>query len=315
MVNLTVDNDPRARVVVLRGLPASGKSTLARDAVLNADVPGSVVRINNDDLSAMLYGAPFAVMDKNSGALLAEARTTLLRALLTQSHVRLIIVDNTNLSERTVRDLEKITVEVGARFEVDDSLLNVDVDECVRRDAARQVSVGEQVIRRMHRQATGLRPWRYLAADPVADVKPYINDQSLPSAVIVDVDGTLALMEGRGPFDWHRVGEDVPNMAVVGLVKDLIVSGENVIIMSGRDGVCRAQTEAWLDQHVAPGLPLYMRAAGDQRKDSIIKYELFQEHIAGKYHVRFVLDDRDQVVDLWRNRLALPTFQVANGNF
>ena len=263
----------------------------------------------------MLYGAPFAVMTPDSGKLLADARVTLLRSFLSQSHVRLVIVDNTNLSERTVRDLEKVAAELGARFEVDDSLLTVDVDECIRRDAARTPSVGEVVIRRMHRQATGLRPWRYLAVDPISEASSYVNDPALPSAVIVDVDGTLALMDGRGPFEWHRVGEDLPNRAVVDLVKDLVAAGEHVIIMSGRDGSCRTQTQAWLDEHVAAGLPLHMRTAGDQRKDSVIKYELFQEHIAGRFSVRFVLDDRDQVIDLWRRRLGLPTFQVADGNF
>jgi hypothetical protein len=58
-----------------------------------------------------------------------------------------------------------------------------------------------------------------------------------------------------------------------------------------------------------------MRAAGDQRPDYIVKNELFEEHVAGKYNILLSLDDRDSVVDLWRNKMGIPTFQVANGNF
>lgn len=38
------------------------------------------------------------------------------------------------------------------------------------------------------------------------DVVPM--DTSLPPAIIVDIDGTLANMEGRSPYDYTRVMED-----------------------------------------------------------------------------------------------------------
>lgn len=168
----------------------------------------------------------------------------------------------------------------------------------------------------MARQAQSVKP--YSTPDRIASlavkVDPYDNDPALPSTVIVDVDGTLALMGDRKPFDWHKVGQDAPNRAVVDLVRELIASGQHVTIMSGRDGVCRAQTAAWLREHVGVDLPLFMRAAGDSRPDFVVKLELFDAHIAGKRSVRFVLDDRDQVVRLWRE-LGLPTFQVAYGDF
>jgi hypothetical protein len=60
---------------------------------------------------------------------------------------------------------------------------------------------------------------------------------------------------------------------------------------------------------------LIMRAAGDFRKDAIIKKEIFSNYVEGKYFVELVLDDRNQVVDLWRNDLQLPCFQVFYGDF
>ena len=57
-----------------------------------------------------------------------------------------------------------------------------------------------------------------------------------------------------------------------------------------------------------------MRAAGDNRKDAIVKRELYQRAVAGVYSIAFVLDDRNQVVDMWRKDLGLPCFQVNYGN-
>lgn len=73
----------------------------------------------------------------------------------------------------------------------------------------------------------------------------------MEKAIIVDIDGTLAKMNGRGPFDWHRVGEDDINKAVQ-LVVVLASLHYKVVIFSGRDSVCRAETIVWLRKHNIP---------------------------------------------------------------
>ena len=57
-----------------------------------------------------------------------------------------------------------------------------------------------------------------------------------------------------------------------------------------------------------------MRATGDQRRDSIVKLEIFDQEIRDRYHVIGVFDDRQQVVRMWR-ALGLTVFQVAEGDF
>ena len=57
-----------------------------------------------------------------------------------------------------------------------------------------------------------------------------------------------------------------------------------------------------------------MRKQHDNRADWIVKKELFVDEISNIYDVKFVLDDRQQVVDMWRS-LGLTCFQVAEGNF
>lgn len=137
-----------------------------------------------------------------------------------------------------------------------------------------------------------------------------------PRAVIVDIDGTLALRTSdRSPFEWSRVGEDEPNPPVIELVNLIYNAGTHtVILMSGRDEVCRWQTEMWLQAQGVSYHELFMRPEKDNRKDSILKEELYRTHVLGKYEVAFVVDDRNQVVEMWRD-LGFSCFQVADGDF
>lgn len=132
--------------------------------------------------------------------------------------------------------------------------------------------------------------------------------------IIVDIDGTLALKGDRDPFDWMNVGKDLPNYPICDLVRRL-AKDYRIILFSGRKEQCRMITEDWLEKQKIKYLKLYMRADNDNRSDIILKKELFDNNIRSKYLVQFVLDDRNQVVDMWRNELHLTCLQVAEGNF
>lgn len=154
-----------------------------------------------------------------------------------------------------------------------------------------------------------------------SSIRPYEppTDDSLPEAVIVDLDGTLALRRafGRGPYEWSRVGEDLVNVPVMRVLHGLVIPTRRprVIFVSGRDEVCRPETEAWLDEHYSFRYEgLHMRPAGDNRKDWIIKAELFDAHVRDRYRVALVLDDRNQVVRMWRH-MGLTVLQVADNDF
>lgn len=132
-------------------------------------------------------------------------------------------------------------------------------------------------------------------------------------AIIVDIDGTLAKMQGRGPFEWSRVGEDAVNEPIKKIVNMYHEKGR-VLLFSGRDSVCRPETEKWLLENGIRYSSLFMRPQGNNEKDSIIKRRLFDNH-ASFYDIEFVLDDRSQVVDMWRKDLGLTCLQVDYGNF
>jgi len=134
-------------------------------------------------------------------------------------------------------------------------------------------------------------------------------------AIIVDLDGTLALMGDRDPFDYARCGEDVLNEPVHLVVQAYHQQYQrDIIIVSGREDTCRKQTLRWLQRWGIPHTALYMRKARDYRKDTIVKREIYRARIEPEYAIDFVLDDRNQVVEMWRE-LGLTCFQVAYGDF
>jgi predicted kinase len=296
------------RLLITRGLPASGKTTFARK------LQPRVVRVNRDDLRRMLHGERLFTQWAE-GQVTAAQRTAVEALLRAKADV---IVDDTNLRGRTVRDWAELAARFGATFEVHD-FTDVPVDECVRRDADRPEAdrVGEPAIRRMHDRFLKGRnlplPVPYI--EPGGPATVYRPPAEAPPVVLVDIDGTVALMSGRSPYDWSRVGEDSPNPAVIAAVRAMHAAGNAIVFCSGRDAECRPDTEAWLDLHVGvPYEALFMRPAGDSRKDSVVKREIFETEIRDRWQVVGVFDDRQQVVRMWRE-LGLTVFQVAEGDF
>lgn len=139
------------------------------------------------------------------------------------------------------------------------------------------------------------------------------EDSEPVSAVIVDIDGTIALMNGRTPYEYHRVNEDAPNAPIIELVR--MLAGSNAIIYcSGRESSCRKETLEWLEANNLPEGSLFMRSQGDLRKDSVIKKNIYEKYIQDRFNVKYVLEDRNQVVEMWRS-LGLTVLQVAGGDF
>lgn len=75
------------------------------------------------------------------------------------------------------------------------------------------------------------------------------------------------------------------------------------------------QTELWLAAQEVPFDELHMRRHRDNRKDSIVKRELYEAHVAGRCDIAFAIDDRQQAVEMWRDELGFTVFQCAEGDF
>ena len=98
------------------------------------------------------------------------------------------------------------------------------------------------------------------------------------------------------------------------IARILKASGLPIIIVSGRTDDCFKETTEWLINNNIPFDDLFMRKAGDTREDSIIKKEIFDNHLKNRYNILAVFDDRNRVVSMWRS-LGLTCLQVAYGFF
>jgi len=153
-----------------------------------------------------------------------------------------------------------------------------------------------------------------------------ISDKfSSKSAIMVDIDGTLANLDhrlnhvkGEGKKDWGKFFRECINDSVYedvrGILEMEFEAGTEVVLCSGRPEDYRKETEEWLAKHNIPYTALKMRPKINYKSDDITKAMLYRYEIEPFYNVKYVLDDRDQVVIKWRE-LGLNCFQVRPGNF
>ena len=310
-------------VLILTGLSGSGKSTFARQFCAENS---NWLRVNRDDLRRSLlpvslpeFWQTWPDTEKNRVENLVNAlqKTAILDGLAQGWHV---LIDNTNLKLSYLNEFKKLLAEQVDELEIRYQLIDTPVDECIRRDRERTDSVGEGVIRKQAEQLAVLKKKFHFQSEILTQSPVFqrVQDASLPRCVLVDIDGTVADKGNRSPFDWHRVGEDAPRWPIINVVKAMRAAGHAIVFVSGRDAVCRTETTAWLNSHFgwqSADYELFMRPRNDNRKDAIIKQELFEKHILGRYFVELVVDDRRQVVDMWRRTLGLTCVQVDYGDF
>lgn len=143
--------------------------------------------------------------------------------------------------------------------------------------------------------------------------------------VIVDLDGTCSnaekrkhLIDGSQKKDWEAFydacHQDEPFEDIRYLVRSLEHLRHIPVYLTGRVERVREKTLAWLAEHRFPEGKLVMRKDGDYRADNIVKAEMAQVTGLTPENTLLVLDDRNQVVKMWRE-LGFRCLQVADGNF
>jgi predicted kinase len=129
-------------------------------------------------------------------------------------------------------------------------------------------------------------------------------------AVIVDIDGTVAdcrhrlhhVTHGYRNYDefYAELVNDPPIQDVVDLVNIIYATKTAVVMCSGRPEDYREATEKWLQDNGVFYDILYMRPSGDFRPDYVIKKQLLDGIIEDGYEIILTIDDRQSVVDMWR---------------
>lgn len=272
--------------IITVGISCSGKTTFAKELVSKGgwrDINRDWIRFNIVKPGANWSTYKFSNANENEvtriqGQMIMES----------WANGENIIISDTNLNPKTRKNLCETLESVGYTVEV--KSLPITREEAVRRDNLRANGVGADVIYKQWLQ------WCEFNGRVT-----YTPDESLPKAVIFDIDGTIAEMVSRGPFEWSKVDTDTPRHFVIDMLRNYSKQGYDVIIVSGRSDECRYETEMWLNRWVGAHYfeELHMRKEGDFRKDSVVKEEIFWTNLANKYNICGVVDDRSQMIELW----------------
>lgn len=287
---------------ILRGVPASGKTTYAQSLLQHR-----WVRVCRDEIRFTMFGKYWGVDE----SVVSDVENSMIESALRAGQN--VVLDATNLSRSLMRSKLSLAARYGAHVEFTDFPVSYPV--AVERDKMRTRSVGEKVVKHFFDQYKLDRKGGPLP-DPPAPLPvfyPYVVDLSKPAAYIVDTDGTVADSEGvRNPFDTSKYHLDKLRKHVAGVVVSLNVRGVPVIALSGRDEEFRDVTEKWWYDNGMVFDEFFMRPKGDRRMDAIVKYDLFKEHVEPNYNVYGAFDDRPQVIRMWET-IGVPVFNVGTG--
>lgn len=298
------------KIILTVGCPGSGKSTWAREFI--AKNPG-FYNINRDDYRQSIMAHEerdeYKYTKKKEGIVTGMQFDTAKSILYGGDSVKGVIISDTNLNPERRLAWETFAKEYG--WKVEHKVFDVPWTELVKRNSKRGTkAVSIDVLRSMYKSMR-----EYLGL-PV-----YKGTPGKPKAAIFDLDGTLAIHTSRGPYELDKLSTDTPNEMVVQYLKMLHHSGYEIITVSGREsGTENAKlkyyvmTREWLLQNDIPFNLHIQRKQGDTRKDDVVKEEIFWKHIAPNYDVKLAVDDRNQVVEMWR-RIGVECWQVNHGDF
>lgn len=287
------------RAIITVGIPASGKTTFANEMVkkfgyrdINRDfIRFNIVKPGSTWATYKFTKATESAVDEIHGKMIMES----------WQNEENIIISDTNLNNKRRLHLIGRLQDLG--YDVEVKPFEISRKEALKRDNLRANGVGHDVIYRM------MQNWNEFNGRVV-----YKPDESLPKAVIFDVDGTIAQMDGRGPFEWHRVAEDKPRKQIIEMLRGYKDRGYKIIICSGRSDECAELTLGWLDKYVGAEYydHLHMRKAGDYRKDDEIKEEIFWTKLADKFNIVACVDDRPVMIRLWHEMQIQNVIAVAD---
>lgn len=279
------------------GISASGKTTWANEFVTALRNEGEKwVNLNRDEIRAEVFYRmtgntkfEWRLWNRKWEKIVTAEWKSAIEQIINDPDMLGLVISDTNLNPKTRSYIEGVFGAAG--WQVKKQFFEISYEEAVKRDLQRENPVGSSAIAEQIEKY-----WEQFG-------ERYTPNTSLPKAVIVDIDGTLAHHHGvRNIFEWGKVNLDKPDTLVVEVVRGLRAQNIRIVVASGRDDICKPQTWVWLREHLGfEPADLFMRVTGDTRRDCIVKKEILFNQIAPKYAVIGAIDDRPQVVRLWHS--------------
>lgn len=319
-----------SKVIILRGISGSGKSTYAE----TKEQEGYKV-VSRDRIRLELLGSKEELKRYFNSGLdfqLEKYVTNVEFKKLAQylSKGLNVVIDNTNLKKKYVQDY--VDIIAGFKIPINNvqiKIIDCNLEEAIRRDSQREMSVGETIILKQYHNLMAScfsvesfvedNKWiskkTYQWYFPQFEVEPYDETRvaDKPSCVLVDLDGTSSIRSVipfpnphmRDFYGYNECITDNPNSFIRTILKSLVDNNhgvDTIIFFSGRRQEAREDTISFIEKKLDLDVckfQLFMRPENDYRADDIVKYEMFNKYIRDNYHVVGVFDDRDKVCAMW----------------
>lgn len=285
------------------GISGSGKSTYVKEHA----TPNSVI-INNDSARRRFVGInqednlwDYYKFDKNVESQVKSEINDLINYGF--QYKKDLWIDNTNLTainnERLKERLEQLGYEV--------CFHNLNTSSNINRYLYRNQQ-------RINKLQPSVINDQYIRACINNYVDFETSDRVQARIALVDIDGTVAIKCDRSPFEYNKADNDTPNQYVIDTINALYETKriDYIQFLSGRESYSYELTRNWLIRH---GFDmnkhrLLMRKTKDCRRDSIIKNEIYESCLK-QNNIKYLFDDRNQVVDMWWDN-KLPVFHVGD---
>lgn len=265
------------QILILVGVPGSGKSTFAKYFIRTEE---NWMRVCRDDIRMMQFSQ--ANLNSYQEKMITEILDTAIASLLRNKTN--VLIDATHCRASY---LEHYIYKFNNQADISFKVFEEDEETIATRCEQRALSTGKiiptQVQKRYWAEFQILKREFDFSIRPKQSDEAQIlqQDKSLPKAIICDLDGTLALMNGRNPFDASNCDKDELNTPVANTLKIFAEAGYHILLVSGRENRFREPTLSFLSKHDIAYQQLWMRESKDNRKDAIVK----KKFTIGKYKI------------------------------
>ena len=295
-----------SKLIVLQGCPCSGKSTWSKEYIKNNE---NTIRVCRDDIRLELNNGKYSMDNEREVSIYEKER------IIAGIHSNLdVIIDATNLNPKTIKQWNDLANDLECDIEF--KKFYIPFSEAMVRSKKRKEEGGLYISKKVM-----LGFYKKYFPNELSDEftdkriikEPELN---LPNCVICDLDGTLALHQGRHPYEWDKISTDKMDSRLQLMLMKLHANNQSeIIFVTGRNAEARQATIEWLDKHLGiKDYKLYTKEPNEYTSGEVYKERIYHEHIENKYNVLCVFEDSDRCVLMWR-KLGLLTCQLENNDY
>jgi len=303
----------KRQIILLQGPPRSGKTTWANEHRYIVPVDTYVYTISTKDLVWKKTTEGYIIDTLDS--ILGAERDEIMERLSYRDINWDIIIDAHNVNPQRIQEFEKLANEMGAELVI--KQFYIPYSESYKRNKEVGVHSKEYIPQGvLAKFYDTFYHERY--RDELIDKRVIRQPEpTLPPCIICDLDATLALHQGREPFEWDSLLTDKIDPRLRDLLNLHMTNGTKVFFLTGRTKHAQRDTLKWLQdpkQGLCDKWELIIRSRGDFSSGEIYKRKMYEQQIQGMYNVLCVFEDSNKCVSMWRE-LGLLTCQVANSDY